>query len=213
MKFQMLSKKDVEEIHAATLRVLEKTGVRVHSSEAIKLLSDAGCKISNDNLVKIPTKIVEESLSSVAKGFDLYDREGNHALTIKDRNVYFGTGVTNPNFRDINTGERRPTRVQDIKDAAKVADYLANLDWTMPLGSVQDVPPEVSDVYEFEAAVSNTTKPIVFICNDAKGVSDVLEMAEIIAGGRQNLTDKPFIISYPEPISPLVHMKEAKRNG
>ena len=208
MKFEVLSKRDIQEIHAATLRVLGETGVKVYSEEAKKLLAEASCRLMDD-VVKISGSLVEECLRTVPKGFILYDREGNPALTIEGRKCYFGTGVTNPNFLDIETGERRPTRVQDIEDAARISDYLPHIDWIMPLGSVQDVPKEVSDVYEFEAAVNHTTKPIVFICHDVKGVADVLQMAEAIAGGRQELEERPFIISYPEPTSPLVHTQKA----
>ena len=209
MNFEVLSKTDIEAIHAATLRVLERTGVKLHHDGATKLLADAGCKVYENNIVKIPRPLVEKCMDSAPGEFMLYDRNGENPLTIGGRNSYFGTGVTNPNFLDVDTNERKPTCVQDIVNAAKVADYLPNIDWLMPLGSVQDTPAQVSDIYEFEAAVSNSTKPIVFICHDVKGVSDVFEMAETIAGGEQQLRDKPFVLSYPEPVSPLVHMREA----
>jgi len=209
MQFEVLSQPDVEQIHGATLRVLERTGSRIQCEQGKKLLAEAGCRITDGDLVKIPARLVEECLITVTKQFIVYDRLGNPALKIEGRNCYFGTGVTNPSFLDIETGQVRPTRVGDIANAARVSDYLPNIDWIMPLGSVQDVPCEVSDVYEFEAAVNNTTKPIVFICNDVKGVADVLEMAEVIAGGRAKLIERPFVISYPEPTSPLVHTQTA----
>ena len=209
MNFEMLSEKDIKKIHSASLQVLEKTGGQIHNEAAKELLADAGCKICDNNLVKIPGHLVEHCLDSVAKGFTLYDRQGNVACELKGRNSYFGTGVTNPNFHDYKTGQRKPTSVQDIENAAKVADFLPQIDWIMPLGSVQDVPAHASDVYEFEAAVTNTTKPIVFICHDLRGLKDVLDMAEAVVGGRRQLQEKPFLISYPEPISPLVHSANA----
>ncbi|MBN2455525.1 MAG: trimethylamine methyltransferase family protein [Sedimentisphaerales bacterium] len=209
MKLDVLSELDVLKIHKSTLRVLEKTGVKVHSAQAKQLLSEAGCRVGQADLVKIPPELVQQSLETVSKGFTLYNRQGEVVGSISGRNCYFGTGVTNPNFHDWQTDQRRPTKVSDIAAAAKIADYLPNIEWIMPLGSVQDVPSQVSDIYEFEAAVSNTTKPIVFICHDVRGVSDVLAMAEAIAGGKEKLIQKPFVISYPEPISPLVHTKEA----
>ena len=209
MKFEILSQDDINKIHNATLRVMERTGVQVHCEQAKQLLAEAGCQMGENDLVKIPGKLVEKCLETVSKGFVLYDRQGNVAGRIEGRNCYFGTGVTNPNFHDFETGQRKPTTVADIANAAKVADFLLNIDWIMPLGSVQDVPSHASDVYEFEAAINNTSKPIVFICHDVRGVCDVLEMAEVIAGGEEQLKEKPFVISYPEPLSPLVHTKEA----
>jgi trimethylamine--corrinoid protein Co-methyltransferase len=72
------------------------------------------------------------------------------------------------------------------------------------MGSVQDVPPTAADVYEFEAVVTNTTKPIVFIGYTPRGVELVYEMATEVAGGIDNLQQRPFLIFYPEPISPMV---------
>ncbi|MBW2633331.1 MAG: trimethylamine methyltransferase family protein, partial [Deltaproteobacteria bacterium] len=88
------------------------------------------------------------------------------------------------------------------------ADALEHIDWVMPMGSVQDVPPTVADLYEFEAVVTHTTKPIVFIGYTPKGVELVYEMAAEVAGGLENLQAKPFLIFYPEPISPLVQPED-----
>ena len=208
VRFNILTEEEIREIHGATLDVLEKTGVKVCSEDGLKLLGDAGCTISGD-IARIPAYLVEEAIKSVPKSFLLYDRGGEKALRVEGWKVYFGTGVTNPNFIDIQTGEKKPTSVQNIRDAAKVSDFLPNYDWIMPLGSAQDVPQHASDVYEFEAAVTNTTKPIIFICNDVRELKDVIEMASVIAGSREALIEKPFIVSYPEPASPLYHVKEA----
>ena len=208
VRLNILTEDEIQEIHAGTLEVLEKTGVRVCSDKGLHLLADAGCKVSGD-IVRIPAHLVEEAISSAPGSFLLYNRNGENPLRVGQWRVYYGTGVTNPNFRDILTGERRPTRVQDIRDAARVSDYLPGYDWIMPLGSVQDVPQQAADVHEFEAAVTNTIKPIVFITSDLHGLKDVIEMATAIAGSHEALIEKPFIISYPEPASPLFHVREA----
>ena len=208
VRFNILTEDEIKEIHAGTLEVLEKTGVRVSSDKGLRLLADAGCKVSGDT-VRIPPHIVDEAIRSAPESFLLYNRKGENPLRVGHRRVYYGTGVTNPNFRDILTGERRPTRVQDIRDAAKVCDCLTGYDWIMPLGSVQDVPPQAADVHEFEAAVNNTVKPVVFITSDLRGLKDVIEMASFVAGSREALIEKPFIVSYPEPASPLFHVREA----
>jgi trimethylamine---corrinoid protein Co-methyltransferase len=208
VRLNILTKDEIREIHAGTLEVLEKTGVRVCNDKGLRLLADAGCRVSGDT-VRIPPHLVEEAIRSAPESFLLYNRKGENPLRVGYHRVYYGTGVTNPNFRDIHTGERRPTRVQDIRDAAKVCDFLSGYDWIMPLGSAQDVPAQAADVHEFEAAVTQTIKPVVFITSDLRGLADVIEMASAIAGSLEALIAKPFIISYPEPASPLFHVKEA----
>jgi trimethylamine--corrinoid protein Co-methyltransferase len=66
------------------------------------------------------------------------------------------------------------------------------------------VPALAADVYEFEAVVTNTAKPIVFIGYSPRGVELVYEMAAEVAGGLDNLRARPFLLAYPEPISPLI---------
>jgi trimethylamine--corrinoid protein Co-methyltransferase len=80
-----------------------------------------------------------------------------------------------------------------------VADALPNIDWVMPMGSVQDVPPTVADLFEFEAVVTQTTKPIIFLGYTPRGVELVFEMAAEVAGGIDKLRQRPFVIFYPEP--------------
>jgi len=67
----------------------------------------------------------------------------------------------------------------------------------------------VSDRHEFEQMVLNTDKPIITVCNDQYGQEDNIKMAEIIAGGEEELRNHPFICLYAEPISPGVHCIEA----
>jgi trimethylamine--corrinoid protein Co-methyltransferase len=46
---------------------------------------------------------------------------------------------------------------------------------------------------------------------DEQGLADIIEMAELIAGGPAELALKPFIFAYLEPTSPLQHSEEALR--
>ena len=208
VRLRVLEEDEIKEIHLATLEVLEKTGVRVNCEEGLEILGDAGCRISGD-IVRIQQHLVEEAIASAPESFMLYDRNGENPFRVGGWRVYYGTGVTNLNFRDIGTGESRYSRVQDIRDAARICDFLPGYEWIMPLGSAQDVPQGAASLMEFEAAVTNTTKPIVFITNGLKELKDVVEMASAIAGGLDTLVEKPFIVSYPEPASPLFHVKEA----
>ncbi len=86
---------------------------------------------------------------------------------------------------------------------AKIADALDNIDFVMPFGSAQDIPGNSADLCEFETAVQNTVKPIVFCGYSAKGVEFIIDMASVIAGGEDALSRNPFIAAYPEPITPL----------
>ena len=203
VSFRVLTDDQIEEIRRTAFEVMSKVGFRVYHQGARKMLKQAGALVDED-IVKVPEHIVAECLRTAPKGWTIYDREGKRAMEVEGRKSYYGTSTASPNTRDALSGEIHPTRVVDIAIGAKVADALSNIDWVMPMGSVQDVPPTAADVHEFEAVVTNTTKPIVFIGYTPRGVELVYEMAAEVAGGIDNLRQRPYLIFYPEPISPLV---------
>jgi trimethylamine:corrinoid methyltransferase-like protein len=45
VKSRLLSRDDLDSIHWATLDVMEKTGIRIHSEKASKILDDAGASV------------------------------------------------------------------------------------------------------------------------------------------------------------------------
>jgi len=205
--FRVLSDDQIWEIKRAAFDVLEKVGCELLHEGALQLLKEAGAVVRG-NRVKLPQYIVEECIRTAPKGITIYDRDGRRAMEIEGRKSYYGTSTASPNTKDALTGEIHETRVADIGLGAKVADALPNIDWVMPMGSSQDVPPLAADIYEFEAVVNNTTKPMVFIGYSPRGVELVLEMAAEVAGGLDKLMERPFLLLYPEPISPLVFPAE-----
>ena len=204
ISFRVLSDDQIWEIKRAAFDVLAKTGCRISHKGALKLLKQAGAMVK-DNLVKLPEHIVEECLRTAPKGFSIYDRDGNRAMEVEGRKSYYGTSTGSPYTKDALTGEVHETQLIDIARGAKIADALSNIDWVMPMGSARDVePPLAEEIHEFEAIVTNTTKPMVMLSYSPRAFELVYEMAAEVAGGLDSLKEKPFIIAYPEPITPLV---------
>ena len=200
---RVLSDDQIWEIKRSALDIMQNVGFKVLHDGARKMLKQAGSTVM-DERVKVPEHVVRECLRTAPKGWTVFDRDGKRAMEVEGRKSYYGTSTASPNTRDALTGEIHPTRVADIAIGAKVADALENIDWVMPMGSSQDVPALAADVHEFEAVVTNTTKPIVFIGYSPRGTELVFEMAAEVAGGIDKLRQRPFLIFYPEPISPLV---------
>ncbi|HOL17990.1 MAG TPA: trimethylamine methyltransferase family protein [Bacillota bacterium] len=204
----LLSEDQLEQIHYGTLEVLERTGVKVHEKEALELLHGAGARVEG-NLVKIPAWLVERALATAPSRVGLAARDGSRALSLEKGNIYYGTGSETPFTIDINSGERRRTVKADVCNAARLADALKNIDFVMALALAYDVPLASADVHQFEAMLLNTTKPICFTTYDRRGLLDIIEMAELAAGGAEALREKPNLIHYAEPTAPLQHTREA----
>ncbi|MCK4768581.1 MAG: trimethylamine methyltransferase family protein, partial [Desulfobacula sp.] len=202
VNIKVLTDDQIWEITQAAFDIIEKVGFKCRHKEVHKMMKQAGAWVKDDN-IKIPKYIVEECLVTTPKGWTIYDRNGRRSMEVEGEKSHYGTSTASPNTRDAFTGDIRLTCIKDIELGAKVADYLDGIDFVMPMGSAQDVPGDAAEVHEFEAMVSNTTKPAVVIGYTALGCEYVYEMAAVIAGGRENLRKKPFIIVYPEAIAPL----------
>jgi len=207
VSMKILDADQIWEIRRAALDVMFHAGFKVLHTGARKMLKQAGAVVK-DERVKVPEFVVEQCLRTAPKGWTVFDRQGGRAMEVEGRKSYFGTSTASPNTKDALTGEIHPTRVADIAAAARVADALENIDWVMPMGSAQDVPALAADLHEFEAVVTNTSKPIVFIGYSPRGTQLVFEMAAEVAGGLDNLKARPFVLLYPEPISPLIQPEE-----
>ncbi|MEE9261943.1 MAG: trimethylamine methyltransferase family protein [Dehalococcoidia bacterium] len=127
-RFRLLSDEKLERIHEASLEILENVGVKITTQPALKLLADAGCTVTDDDIVKIPRRLVKDAINSVPKRIVIYDREGEEALFLEGKNTYFGLGITAIYFRDPENGERRDATLGDIGLACRVADALPNLE-------------------------------------------------------------------------------------
>lgn len=203
LSFRVLTDDQIFEVTKAAMEILEKVGYKVLHAGARKILKSAGAMVDGE-AVKIPEFIVRQCLATAPRGWTVYNRNGQRALEVEGRKSYYGTSTASPNTKDALTGEYHETRVEDLALAAKVADALDNIDWVMPMGSVQDVPSQTAELHEFVATVNHTTKPIVFLSYSPQGMEIVFDMAEDIAGGREKLREKPFLVAYPEPITPLI---------
>jgi trimethylamine--corrinoid protein Co-methyltransferase len=207
-RFSLLSADQIEELHQATLEVMRRTGVRVDEPAAIEVFARAGCWVEGQR-VRFPAHLVEWAIRVTPSRVMLCDRLGRPAVALQGERAYFGTGSDTPNIVDPYTGERRPVRKEDVAKTSLLVDALPHLSFMMCSGIASDVSPAISDVHHFEAMASHTLKPIAFTAWNLENLKDIVEMAEIIAGGAEELQRKPFCALYTEPISPLTLGREA----
>lgn len=207
LKLQLATDDELDELIEGTYKVMEEIGVDIFQEEAVSLLRDAGCIVEGAR-VRIPRRLVEKCIESAPSVANIYDREGNLAMALGDRNYYFGPGPTCPNFNDPRTGERRPSRKQDAADTALVADYLPNMDFVMSLVMISDETPSLADVHEVDAMLRNTSKPICTWAFDVENVQSIIDLLAAVRGGYGELAEKPLAVVYCEPTTPLTHTKE-----
>ncbi len=198
-----------QKLHEASLEILERTGARFFLPEAVDMLRKAGASVSDGNRVRIPAKLVEQAFRSAPREVRMYDRNGRLAMELGGYNSYFGTGSDCLYIRDHRTGERRRPVAGDVVEAARLCDALPNIDFVMSMFLPADMDVAITDRYQMEVMLNNTTKPILFVTNEFSGAKDAVAMAEAVAGGAEALGKKPFVGCYINVATGLRQNEEA----
>ena len=159
-KLKLLSGSNVKDIHASSLEVLEKAGVIVKNTPALKLLGGAGCTVDS-NLVKIPRDLVEELLKKVQSKFTLYARDGEKSYDVGGDNVIYNPGSAAIFFVDRDTGEMRRAKANDFRDLARLTAALEHIHAQSTAMFPADVPETISDPYRLYPILNNIPTPII----------------------------------------------------
>ena len=216
MKF--CSQAQLDKLHHAALYILERTGLVIHASEALDLLGDIGCWVDNDQRVRIPSHIVEQALQRAPKRVSVYNRHGDPAMLLEGMNSYYGPGPTIQYVYDAYSRERRASDKHDIQRAAKVCDYLPNIDFVMTMGMTggvypksKGINPALTDRLDFATMLEQTQKPLIFSAWSREGLADIWDMAVAVRGSEDVASRQPLMILFTQPISPLVIDTEPAR--
>jgi len=199
----VLSDEQVKAIHNASLEILSQTGIDMQDPEGREILLKAGAWES-DGRVKIPETMVKNAIANAPSRIPMHDRLGNLTMPLELGNVFFGSGSDTTFTLDVNTGERRRSTAQDVEDIACLSDALENIDFIMSMGNPSDVEPDDLYIHEFIRMMRGSTKPIVYTSKNRKDMEDIYRIAAAVVGGEQELREKPFLLLYAEPISPLL---------
>ncbi|MDH5375122.1 MAG: trimethylamine methyltransferase family protein [Candidatus Bathyarchaeota archaeon] len=197
--FRVFSEDALDAIHSASLEVLEKTGVRIHHGESIlKMLKDNGCNVDFEKgVVRFPSYVVEEAVKKIPKIYVMYGRNPKYDCKVDGRHVYFTTDTETPNTVDLQTGEWRPSTMDDLEKLTRVADALDSIASGGHLTTSLDKPNNVRCLYDYAAALNNTEKPCgwsVYPPELAMKLADYqLEITTAVAGNEKKLKDRPLI--------------------
>lgn len=202
-KYGFLTEQQLEQIHEATLDILEHTGVEFRAQAAIDVLTRGGAKVEGVR-VFFPRQLVEEQIKKAPSQFTLYARNPENNLTIGGDNLVFSPGYGAPFVTDLDKGRRKGT-MEDYENFTKLAGASKNLDITGGiLVEPNDVPLELRPTKMLYACIKNTDKCFMGSASGAKNAKDSVEMASILFGG-QDLSQKPALISLINSVTPLIY--------
>lgn len=203
MKYrEVLSKEQVEQIHDASLHVLEKVGVHFTYQPALDVLNKGGAKIVGKTAY-FPRKMVEEQINKAPSQFTLYARNPKNNLTIDLENIVFTPGYGAPFVTDLSRG-RRKASLADYENFAKLShaspyqDIVGGM-----LAEPNDIPHEIRHAIMMYSCIKNSDKVYMGSVMGAEGARDSIKMAAILFGGEKELEEHPALISINCSLTPL----------
>ncbi|MCP4218716.1 MAG: hypothetical protein GY765_29060 [bacterium] len=204
LSLNFFTEDELEDIHNSTLEVLERTGIFVENNEALDLFRQAGAKVdSTSKTVKIPPYLVEEAIRSAPSTVVLYGREEKHDIVLDSTRVHFTNFSEGVQVKDPFTGELREPVKTDLEHAARVIDYLDDVDFCEKALGAHDVDQASVPLHNAEAFLPNTTKHCAFGPGDGKLLNKIVEMGIAIAGSEEAFLHRPMISFTTCPVSPL----------
>jgi trimethylamine--corrinoid protein Co-methyltransferase len=208
-KLEILSAEELDRIYETALGILEKVGVSIEDNEIVQLLKKNGCTTAPNNIVYIPSMLIERCLKSTPNHHStttLCGRNPSRDIAIGDEQKapYLISHVL-MNYYDGLTKTYRVLTKDDIRNFVTVSDFLDSIDgvWMCTLM------PEFKKMYtycEYELAIRNTTKPVCVSSFEPVAIPPTFELAALLAGGEEELKKRPLTVAFCE-ISPLTWNK------
>ncbi len=205
-QYKPLTDDQVRRIHEAALTILERTGVQVEELEAQQLFEAAGAVVDRESLrVRIPRALIEDAVDWAPSRVVLAGRDPKWDLELEGARVHIGTGGAALHVLDMETGQPRPALLRDVAELARLVDRLDNVHFYLMPVYPTDMGKENVDINSYYASLANTTKHVQSGVYSVQGIRDTVEMCERIAGGAEQLRERPivsFITSWM--VSPLM---------
>jgi trimethylamine--corrinoid protein Co-methyltransferase len=189
-----LSEAQMQRIHAAALDALEQIGLADAPQSGIDHMTRAGAIHGQDGRLRFPRALIEDTLARARRSLTLHGRDPRHDMQLSGTRVHYGTAGAAVHLVDVATQEYRESTVQDLHDAARIADTLDNIHFVqrpMVCRDIQDN--REMDLNTLYACCAGTTKHVGVSFTEPDFARDAFEMLHLIAGGEAAWRARPFV--------------------
>ena len=207
-KTVFLNKQEMDLIHAQSIKSLQEIGIKVHSKPVLEILEKNGASVDYNAMVaKIPEKMVNQALESVQKEFTLCARDPKRDLKVPTKTYPWVTTSGLAVFvNDYGTGEYRDSTRKDIAAFTRLGDAVDSVDFLWTALTATDVTPLAHGPHELWVTMQNTTKHVQGVTvQSAEDAKVQIELAALIAGGKEELRKRPLFSVIACPIAPLTY--------
>jgi len=200
---ELLTNEQVERIHEASLEILQEVGLKVRYEPARDVFAKHGCSVDGER-VKLPREVVEKYRKMTPSTFTFHGRDPKFDKTIPHDSPVIVTASSAPDIIDPVTGRERRAESGDIARIAHLINELPGYDMFSISTLADDAPKDQFTVSRLYPALKYCLKPIRATTTDHKDTLSMMEMAYIVAGGKEAYKEHPFLTHHYCPtVSPL----------
>ena len=201
----LVSADELESLHAASLALLERTGIVVLHEGARRTLREAGAEIdADDRRVRLDPELVTSLVAKAPSSFTLHARNPAHDVLVGEDRLIFSMMASAPNASDAERGRRTGNR-EDFRNFLRLAQLHNVLHVT---GGYPCEPVDVhASVRHLECVRDFLTLSDKAYCVYSLGAArnrDALEMTRIGHGlTAEELRERPSVWTVINTNSPL----------
>jgi len=211
-KTVFLDQQEIDLVHAHSIKSLQDIGIKVHSQPVLHILEKNGASVDFGAMIaKIPEKMVNQALETAPKEFTLCARDPQRDLPIPTPTYpWMTTSGLAVLVNDYDTGEYRESTRKDIAAFTRLGDAVESLDFLWTSLTARDVPALAHGPHELWVTMQNTTKHVQGVTVQSSEDARVqIELAALIAGGKEELKKRPLFSVIACPIAPLTYEQGA----
>jgi trimethylamine--corrinoid protein Co-methyltransferase len=204
-RIEVLEKDEIDRIDAISIRILSELGVSIHSEKVCHMLEDEGCVRSKDrDRILIPEDVVRSAVSNRAgKTVFLASRDKKHDISIPCGRTFMANGGEAVYVKNLITGKRHPSTIEDVIDFTVLADRLPQVDFLWTMSGATEQSPHLKELLEQRISLEYSTKHYQGGALTAEQAKDMVDVASVLSGGAKELDRRPIFSAIQCPISPL----------
>jgi trimethylamine--corrinoid protein Co-methyltransferase len=200
---RFLDDRQLADLRAATLEILEDVGVHCPSATVRALYAEHGARIDEAReVVRLPADVVTQAMARAPRGYVMGARDPAFDLVLDGTALYVATDGCGIEVLEPGGG-RRASTAADVAAAAVLADAIPAVGFYWPMLSAQDHPP-TAPLHELLASFPNTVKHVqTETVMGARPARYAVEMARVVAADAAALRARPPLSALICTIAPL----------
>ncbi|SHJ77985.1 trimethylamine---corrinoid protein Co-methyltransferase [Dethiosulfatibacter aminovorans DSM 17477] len=194
--------KDLKKLHDATMKILNRTGIRLMHPEIINLVGEKGVRVEGDRAFFTEDQIMDW-ISKAPEKFTLYARNPEHDMEIGGDNIEYAPGYGCSAIID-SEGQTKDAVMEDYMRFSKIVHESK---WFKINGGILVQPSDIDyknclPVMMYSAMV-HSDKCIMGVPGEKDEIEGLMELFSIAFGGKDEFMRKPRVITLISTTSPL----------